>query len=223
MVPSLSVHVAAARVKVTVSCPHWVACLAKKHRKAGTIRRTSVLVAVSSRREWFWLLTRFASRKWRSGLNGISHPDWVKFSVELNSAPKQNTRFSSSLQISWKENYQVNSNLYLVLLLVLYSLFVLCQGKREVVPYCSRQIFGVSWLAIFYMMKYRSISCQLKGYFRMIIYRNFFIIEPLLITLGITLNIIWWWGSSSRDRGSVEYSFIAITPWFTKTRSGRTC
>ena len=43
-------------------------------------------------------LTRFASRKWRSGLNGISHPDWVKFSVELNSAPKQNTRFSSSLQ-----------------------------------------------------------------------------------------------------------------------------
>ena len=60
-------------------------------------RDTSVLVAVSSRRECVWPLTRFASRKWRSGLNGISHPDWVKFSVELNSAPKQNTRFSSSL------------------------------------------------------------------------------------------------------------------------------
>ena len=30
MVPSLSVHVAAASVKATVRCPHWVACLAKK-------------------------------------------------------------------------------------------------------------------------------------------------------------------------------------------------
>ncbi len=37
--------------------------------------------------------------KKRSGLNGISHPDWVKFSVELNSAPKQNTGFFSSLHI----------------------------------------------------------------------------------------------------------------------------
>ena len=78
-------------------CPHWVACLAIRHRLAGATRDTSVLVAVSSRRESVWPLTRFASRKWRSGLNGISHPDWVKFSVELNSAPKQNTRFSSSL------------------------------------------------------------------------------------------------------------------------------
>ena len=41
----------------------------------------------------------FASRKWRSGLIRICHPDGVKFSVELNCAPKQNTRFSSSLQI----------------------------------------------------------------------------------------------------------------------------
>ena len=32
MVPSLSVHVAAASVKATVRCPPWVACLAKKHR-----------------------------------------------------------------------------------------------------------------------------------------------------------------------------------------------
>ena len=30
MVPSLSVHVAAASVKATVRCPHWAACLAKK-------------------------------------------------------------------------------------------------------------------------------------------------------------------------------------------------
>ena len=35
----------------------------------------------------------FGSRKWRSGLNGICHPDWVKFGVELNSAPKQNEIF----------------------------------------------------------------------------------------------------------------------------------
>ena len=28
----LGVHVAAASVKATVICPHWVACLAKKHR-----------------------------------------------------------------------------------------------------------------------------------------------------------------------------------------------
>ena len=32
MVPSLSVHDAAASVKATVKCPHWVSCLAKKHR-----------------------------------------------------------------------------------------------------------------------------------------------------------------------------------------------
>ena len=32
MVPLLGVHVAAASVKATVRCPHWVACLAKKHR-----------------------------------------------------------------------------------------------------------------------------------------------------------------------------------------------
>ena len=71
-------------------------------------RGTSVLVAVSSRREWIWPLTRFASRKWTSGLNRISHPDWVKFSVELNSAPNQNTRFSSSLQYSLVESVKAS-------------------------------------------------------------------------------------------------------------------
>ena len=35
----------------------------------------------------------FGSRKWRSGLNGICHPDWVKFGVELNSTPKQKWDF----------------------------------------------------------------------------------------------------------------------------------
>ena len=31
--------------------------------------------------------------------------------------------------------------------------------------------------------------------------------------LGMILNCIWWWGSGSMDLGSVEYTFIAITPW----------
>ena len=35
MVPSLSAHVAAARVKATVRCLHWVACLAKSIAKQG--------------------------------------------------------------------------------------------------------------------------------------------------------------------------------------------
>ena len=105
MVPSLSVHVAAASVKATLRCPHWAACLANKHHYVGTARGTSVLVAVSSQREWVWPLTRFASRKWRSGLNRISHPDWVKLSVEINWAPNQNTRFSASLQYFFIPSY----------------------------------------------------------------------------------------------------------------------
>ena len=53
--------------------------------------------AFSSQRECVWQLTRFGGRKWRSGLNRISHPDWVKLSVELNCAPNQNTKFFLSL------------------------------------------------------------------------------------------------------------------------------
>ena len=49
--------------------------------------------AFSSQREWVWQLTQFAGRKWRSGLNRISHPDWMKLSVELNFAPNKNTNF----------------------------------------------------------------------------------------------------------------------------------
>ena len=49
--------------------------------------------AFSSQRECVWQLTRFGGRKWRSGLNRIGHPDWVKLSVELNCAPNQNTKF----------------------------------------------------------------------------------------------------------------------------------
>ena len=53
--------------------------------------------AFSSQRECVWQLTRFSGRKWKSGLNRIGHPDWVKLSVELNCAPNQNTKFFSSL------------------------------------------------------------------------------------------------------------------------------
>ena len=44
--------------------------------------------AFSNQRECVWQLTRFGGRKWRPGLNRISHPDWVKLSVELNSHTK---------------------------------------------------------------------------------------------------------------------------------------
>ena len=37
--------------------------------------------------------------------------------------------------------------------------------------------------------------------------------------LGMTLNHIWQWGFSPGDLGSVEYSFIAITPRFNLTWS----
>ena len=54
--------------------------------------------SASPARDCVWQLTRFGCRKWRSGLNRISHPDWVKLSVELNCAPNQNTKFFASLQ-----------------------------------------------------------------------------------------------------------------------------
>ena len=41
--------------------------------------------------------------------------------------------------------------------------------------------------------------------------------------LDMTLNGIWWWGSSPEALGNVEYSFIAITPRSTLTLSGSTC
>ena len=44
--------------------------------------------AFFSQREWVWQLTRFVDRERRSGLNRISHPDWVKLSVELNLCAK---------------------------------------------------------------------------------------------------------------------------------------
>ena len=41
--------------------------------------------------------------------------------------------------------------------------------------------------------------------------------------LGMTLNCIWWWGSSSVVLLSVEHLFIGIIPRFTLTRSGSIC
>ena len=41
------------------------------------------------------------------------------------------------------------------------------------------------------------------------------------VVLGMTLNCVWWWGSSSRDLESVEYPFIAITPRSIVTQSVR--
>ena len=40
---------------------------------------------------------------------------------------------------------------------------------------------------------------------------------------SMTLSCIWWSNSSSKDLRNVEYSFTAITPRSTLTRSGRTC
>ena len=35
--------------------------------------------------------------------------------------------------------------------------------------------------------------------------------------LHITPNAIWWWGSNSIDKGSMEYAFIVIIPKSTLT------
>ena len=60
--------------------------------------------AFSSQKEWVCQLTRFASRKWRSGLNRISHPDWVKLSVELNlrAKPKYEISLHYSITLTLK-------------------------------------------------------------------------------------------------------------------------
>ena len=46
---------------------------------------------------------------------------------------------------------------------------------------------------------------------------------PKRDVLGMTLNCIWLYSSSSKDLGSVEYFFIVITPSFTLTESGNIC
>ena len=41
--------------------------------------------------------------------------------------------------------------------------------------------------------------------------------------LAMTLNCIWWWGSSPGYLGNVKYPFIAITLRFNLTWNGSTC
>ena len=41
--------------------------------------------------------------------------------------------------------------------------------------------------------------------------------------LGMTLNCIWWWGSSSEALRNMKYPFIGITSRSTLIRSGSTC
>ena len=50
----------------------------------------------SAKETMFCSLPNFCCSGKRSGLNRIGHPDWVKLCVELNYAPKQNTKFSSA-------------------------------------------------------------------------------------------------------------------------------
>ena len=68
----------------------------------------------SSQRGCVWQLTR-------SGVNRISHPNWVKLSVELNCAPNQNTKFSFLYIVIWKT---ILLYLNLLLLLLFLSTFV---------------------------------------------------------------------------------------------------
>ena len=46
---------------------------------------------------------------------------------------------------------------------------------------------------------------------------------PANWAMGKILFCIWWWGSSSKDLGSVDYPFIAITPSSSLTQSDSTC
>ena len=67
--------------------------------------------AFSSQRKCVWKLNQSVSWKWRSGLNRIGHPDWVKLSVELNCAPNQKYEifpFSTNLYKDIK--YKVSQN-----------------------------------------------------------------------------------------------------------------
>ena len=71
-----------------------------KSRQMGRLYRT----------EWFChkeCLTAFPEfvlpRRW-SGLNRISHPDWLKLCVELNYAPNKNTKIPSAIEML--EEYQ---------------------------------------------------------------------------------------------------------------------
>ena len=63
----------------------------------------------------------------------------------------------------------------------------------------------------------------LSKYIYMQIYEIVFIIITAKSVLGMTLNCIRWWSSSSSDIENVEYPFIAITLRSTLTRINSTC
>ena len=53
----------------------------------------------------FGSLTHLLAGNERSGLNRISHPDWLKLSVELNCAPNQNTNFPFHYRTKKRQNF----------------------------------------------------------------------------------------------------------------------
>ena len=53
----------------------------------------------SAKRGVFGSFPNFCCPERRSGMNRISHPDWVKLYVELNYAPNQNTKIPSATDI----------------------------------------------------------------------------------------------------------------------------
>ena len=50
----------------------------------------------SAKKAVFGSFPNFCCPEKRSGLNRISHPDWVKLCVELNYAPNKNTKIPSA-------------------------------------------------------------------------------------------------------------------------------
>ena len=85
----------------------------------------------------FGSLQDFLAGNERSGLNRISHPDWVKLSVELNCAPNQNTKFSPSLHRhnSNDDNVMKLTNSFLKVTINEVSCFT-CDWKRHLAKIC---------------------------------------------------------------------------------------
>ena len=92
----------------------------------------------------------------------------MKFSVELNSAPKQNTRFSSSLQT-------VPSKIYIVVgrvLRVVFFCFTFCLFVRLLFVF-----FYLFFIFIFYLFTYL-LTCFFKSEFvNLVIFRYFIIVS----------------------------------------------
>ena len=102
--------------------------------------------AFSSQRECVWQLNQSVSRKWRSGLNRIGHPDWVKLSVELNCAPNQNTKFLFTTD--GQNIYSIKLPFFLMQALILKITFAWehFSLQKEVFSVCSYTIIWFSSL-----------------------------------------------------------------------------